>query len=200
MCQMNSSSSSSSPAPATAAAPTCECGGHEAPAHGPGRVVPARHELEMPEVPFASRRVLEVAGDAGLRELTRRHHELLRASEIGHLFTADDLAFAALIERVADYVVETCGGPALFTPTHGDTCMRVRHFPFTIDERGREVWLEMLFQAMGETAFPVEIREEYWAWMEPFSLRMINRRTTKTQPVRLPYALACIRFGAAGRP
>ena len=177
----------------------CGCGGH---AHNStpevGRRVPASHEMEMPEVPFPSPRVLAVAGAERLRELVRHHHGLLRQSAIGHLFAADDGEFAALVERIADYVVEICGGPALFSPANGNTCMRTRHFPFSIDERGREIWLEKLYQAIVETGFPEELREEYWAWMEPFTVRMINRRTTKAQPVHLPYALARTRY--AGLP
>lgn len=177
----------------------CGCGGHRASATPEvGRRVPASHEMDMPEVPFPSARVLAVAGAERLRELVRHHHGLLRQSPIGHLFAADDAEFAALVERIADYVVEICGGPALFTPLNGNTCMRTRHFPFSIDERGREIWLEKLYQAIEETGFPEELREEYWAWMEPFTVRMINRRTTKAQPVHLPYALARARF--AGLP
>lgn len=173
----------------------CGCGGHGASATPEvGRRVPANHDMEMPEVPFPSPRILAVAGADGLRRLVRHHHGLLRQSPIGHLFVADDGEFATLVERIADYVVETCGGPTLFTPAHGNICMRTRHFPFSITERGREIWLEKLFQAMEESDFPAELREEYWAWMEPFTVRMINRRTSKAQPVHLPYALARARF------
>ncbi|WP_077298460.1 hypothetical protein [Aquaspirillum sp. LM1] len=66
--------------------------------------------------------------------------------------------------------------------------MRTRHFPFTIDESAREVWLTLLWQAMQDTDFSSAAREEYWNWMEPFSLRMVNRRTTKAQPVRWAFA------------
>lgn len=186
--------------PVPAAVPhICGCGGHGAAVSAKpevGRRVPASHEMEMPEVPFPSARVLAVAGAGALRELVRHHHALLRKSEIGHLFAADDTAFANLVERIADYVVEVCGGPAAFTPVHGNTCMRTRHFPFSIDEAARETWLAKLLQTMDETAFPQELHEEYWAWMEAFTVRMINRRTTKAQPAHLPYALARVRFGA----
>ena len=80
------------------------------------------------------------------------------------------------------------GGPASGQAGAGHTCMRTRHFPFTIDEAAREVWLTLLWQALADCAAPAAVREEYWAWMEPFSLRMINRRTTKAQPARWGYA------------
>lgn len=188
----------SPPSVVTPEAPSCGCGGH---GHSTspvtkvevGRKVPAGHELDLPEVPFPSARVLELAGEEGLRRLVRHHHALLRSSEIGHLFSADNAAFAALVERIADYVVEVCGGPVRFTPAHGNICMRTRHFPFTIDERGREIWLDKLYQAMEESGFPNTLHQEYWNWMEPFTIRMINRRTTKSQPARLPYATARLR-------
>jgi hemoglobin len=175
----------------------CACGGHgHAASARPevGRRVAPSHDLDMPEVPFPMPRVLATVGADALRNLVHRHHTLLRQSEIGHLFEADDATFATLVERIADYVVESCGGPTAYTEAHGHACMRTRHFPFTIDERGREVWLEKLVQAITETDFPEAAREEYWAWLEAMSIRMINRRTTKAQPARLPYAEALARF------
>lgn len=163
-----------------------DCHASHAAADNP-RVVAAGHDVDYPEVPFPSRRVLTVAGEAGLRALVQRHHQLLKDSEIGPLFAADEAQFARLVAHIADYVVEICGGPALFTPVRGAMCMRTRHFPFLIDERARTVWLEQLWQAMQDTGFPDEVCEEYWNWLEPFSLRLINRRTTKEQPARYPY-------------
>lgn len=159
-----------------------------------GRLVPAAHDMEMPEIPFPSARVLAVAGEETLRHLVRHHHVLLRESEIGPLFPADETAFTAAVELIADYVVEVCGGPAQFTPSHGKTCLRKRHFPFTIDELAREIWLEKLFQAMVEIDFPEEIHEEYWNWMEAFTVRLINRRRSVAQPMHLTYARARVRF------
>lgn len=171
---------------------SCGCGQQGRPPLG--RVVPAGHELEMPEVRFPGPAILAGLGAEGLRRLVRHHHALLRASSIGHLFAPDPAQFAALVERIADYVVETCGGPEDFSLAHGHTCMRTRHFPFSIDEQAREVWLEKLLQAMCDTDFPQGLRQEYWTWMEAFSVRMINRRTTKAQPLRLGYDAACARF------
>ena len=172
--------------PTPAAEHHCACQPQVGP--HPGKRVPAAPELILPEVPFPSLRVIEALGEHGLRQLVAQHHALLRQSAIGHLFAQDAAQFAQLVERVADFVVEACGGAAQYTPEHGHTCMRTRHFPFTIDEAAREVWLTLLWQALADCAAPAAVREEYWAWMEPFSLRMINRRTTKAQPARWAYA------------
>lgn len=176
----------------TSATHSCACGGHAA---GAGKTVDAATELVLPAVSFPSARVLQVAGEAKLRELVVRHHELLATGPIAAMFPADPAAFASLLAKVADFFVEACGGPVLYSPAHGNTCMRTRHFPFTIDETSREVWLAALFQAMEEVDFPLEVREEYWNWLEAFSVRMINRRTMKAQPARIPFVVAQLRFG-----
>lgn len=222
MCQAPSSTAPSrSNAPATelpllsADAPACGCGGH-AHASPPAeqtvhslqealqvgetvRWVASGHDAEYPPVPFPSLRVIRSAGEGRLRALVWRHHTLLRASPVGHLFPADDEKFARGTDKTADFIVEACGGPAHFTPQFGHTCMRTRHFPFTIDEAARETWLDLLWQALDDVLFPDEVREEYWNWLEAMSIRMINRRTTKAAPARRPYAaMAAHRDDAAG--
>ncbi len=172
---------------------SCACGGHAA---SVGKTVDSATELILPTVPFPSRRVIDGVGEAKLRQLVERHHALLAEGPIAGMFPADPAVFATLVNKVADFVVEACGGAASYSTEHGNTCMRTRHFPFTIDEAAREVWLAALFQAMEDVALPALVREEYWHWMEPFSVRMINRRTMKAQPARIPYAVAQLRFAA----
>jgi len=154
------------------------------------RWVGAGHDLAYPPVPFPPQRVFQIAGEACLRALVRRHHELLRASAVGALFPADERLFSEGAERAADFAVEACGGPAAYSPLQGHTCMRTRHLPFTIDEAGRALWLQLLRQAMDEVGLPDAVRADYWTWVEAMSIRMINRRTTKAQPARWPWAAA----------
>lgn len=152
------------------------------------RLVGAGHDLDFPPVPFPSRRVIQSAGEARIREVVTRHHALLRDSVIAGLYPADPVKFAEATTRAADFIVEACGGTALYTPVQGHTCMRTRHFPFTIDEGAREIWLATLWQAIDDCGLPTDVREEFWNWLEAMSIRMINRRTAKAQPARFPYA------------
>ena len=172
---------------------SCACSGD--PAREVGRTVDTATELVLPAVQFPSRRVLEIAGEEKLRQVVRRHHALLQASPIADLFPKNPWVFAKLAEKVADFVVEACGGAATYSAQHGNTCMRTRHFPFTIDESARETWLAALFRAMEDMDFPIDVREEYWNWLESFSVRMINRRIMKAQPARIPLIVALLRFG-----
>lgn len=153
-----------------------------------GRRVPAAHDLEYPEVPFPTPGLLQQVGVVALRSLVRRQHELLRASAVGYLLSANDQAFAMAVRRIEDFVVESCGGAADYTQAQGTVCMRTRHFALAIDEAGRDIWLDCLWRALEESGWPAPLREALWNWLEPMSIRMINRRTTKAQPRRYPFA------------
>lgn len=152
-----------------------------------GRTALASHDLEFPEVRFPGPHLLPAVGEPALRRLVRRHHELLRGSDIGHMLSQDPVQFDAAVERLAEFVVESCGGPANYTLRQGPGCMRSRHFPFTIDEAARETWLACMVRALDDSGIPTALCEEFWNWMEPLSIRMVNRRTQKPQPARYPY-------------
>jgi len=158
------------------------------------RWIAASADLEFPPVPFPSRKVFAVAGEARLRMLVTRHCERLLDSSLGHLFPRDPQRFALGVERTADFVVEATGGPACYSPSSGRSCMRTLHFPFVIDERAREIWLAQFLLAFDDVGFPEEIRPEFWNWIEAMSIRMINRRTMRAQPARYPLADAPIKL------
>jgi hemoglobin len=146
----------------------------------------ASADLDFPPVPLPSQRIFAVAGEPMLRALVQRHHERLRESNLAHLFPADPDRFALAVEKSADFIIEATGGSPRYTPAHGDTCMRTRHYPFLIDESAREVWLAQLLLSFDEVGFPHDIHLEFWDWLEALSIRMINRRTMRAQPKRYP--------------
>jgi hemoglobin len=154
------------------------------------RWLEADHDLEFPPIPFPSRQLYHLTGSEMLRNLVRHHHARLLRTELGKLFPEEPRAFFITVEAAADFVVESCGGPEVFTRRHGPMRMRHRHFRAAIDERAREIWLHELYHSFEDVAFPHAAREDYWRWMEPFSIRMINRRTMRSQPARYPYGSA----------
>ncbi len=167
----------------------CGCSQHNV--KGPetaDRLMPHQVDLIFPDVPTPDQRIVAEAGEDRLRRLVRRHHERLAVSPVSALIDQTPEVFDNTVERIADFVIERCGGKAAYTQEHGHVCMRVRHFPFSIDEQGRDVWLGELLHALIEVEFPPSLQASYWAWVEPMSLRMINRRTRKAQPVRYPFA------------
>lgn len=151
-------------------------------------------DLQVPPIPLPSPNVAHRAGEALLRALVERHHERLRDSCLSPLFPIDPGRFAEGIRRAADYVVETCGGPRRTVGDGQESSMRGSHFHHTIDESAREVWLAELLLAFDDVSFPRELRPTIWNWLEAFSVRMINRRTTFAQPDHYPFSQAAQRL------
>jgi len=153
-----------------------------------GLIRPPMVDLLFPEVVFPSPRVAQVAGTEKIRELVFHHHELIWHSSIQPIFGHNEEHFWHAVGITADFHIEACGGPKSYTNRRGHPHLRERHFPFTITENDREIWLELYVQALHDVTFPAEVVEEYWRWIESLSIRMINRRTRSEEPIRVPFA------------
>ena len=148
----------------------------------------AKIDLIYPEVPFPSDALYKEWGEANIRSMVFYHHTLLRKSAIGELFPSDDALFLSATEKTADFFVEALGGERYYTPIHGHPALRMRHFHITIDEKGREIWLMMYKKTINDLKMPLSHIEAFWNWIEPLSIRMINRRTTVNDIARHPFA------------
>ena len=141
------------------------------------RVVEAMIDIIFPAVPFPSNKIFKALGEMKIREMVTYHHELLLKTKVGKLFPPHPEALKMAIDKSADFFVEALGGGDIFTSVHGEPHLRMRHFKIPIDENDREIWLAMYKKTLKEIAFPKEHLEEFWNWIEPLSIRMINRRT-----------------------
>ena len=141
------------------------------------RVVEAMIDIIFPAVPFPSNKIFKALGEEKIRAMVWHHHELLLKTKVGKLFPANEEAFKMAVDKSADFFVEALGGGDVFTSVHGEPHLRMRHFKIPIDENDREIWLGMYKKTLKEIAFPKELLEEFWNWIEPLSIRMINRRT-----------------------
>ena len=150
----------------------------------------AAFDLAFPAIPPLSSAVLAIAGEDGLRSLVRHHHDRLHRSGIGDRFPTDAKRFAAVVERIANFIVDTARGAPPYAPSRERQWLRGRHFPITIDEAARNVWLAELLAAFDDVDFPHQARPELWTWVEALSIVIINRRTMMSQPRRYPFAEA----------
>lgn len=141
-------------------------------------------DLVFPMPPVPSPDFLATVGEDALRALVHCHHDLLRRSSIGDLFPRDPQRFAAVVERIATFIVESVGGLPEHSTPGGLTWFRSRHLPLTIDETARNVWLSALLVAFDDVRFPAAARLEFWSWVEALSIRAITRRTMVGQPSR----------------
>lgn len=153
-------------------------------------------DLIFPASPAPSPALLAAVGEAALRALVKHHHDLLRGSSIGDLFPRDPKRFAAIVERIATFVVDSASGSPEHAEARDLTWFRSLHLPITIDETARNVWLSALLAAFDDVGFPASARLEFWTWVEALSIRAITRRTMVGQPRRYPLADAPTALGS----
>jgi hemoglobin len=160
----------------------------------PPAAVPSHEEFEVdlifPASPAPSPASFAAIGEEPLRALVRHHHELLRRSSIGDLFPRDPKRFDAVVEHIAEFVVNSVFDRPEGVGTRGLTWFRSRHLPITIDETARNVWLGALLATFEAVGYPEAARVELWNWVEALSIRAITRRTMVGQPRRYPLAEA----------
>ena len=159
------------------------------------RTADAKIGFVYPPVVFPSNKILKTFGEEAIRNMVFHHHSMLKKSSIGDMFPADEKEFLEGTQKTADFFVEALGGGDIFSSKHGHPALRGRHFRFTIDEKGREIWLMMYKKTLRDIEFPKELLEEFWNWIEPLSIRMINRRTTAVPPQRFTFESIKSEFG-----
>jgi len=95
-------------------------------------------------------RLLAICAEEGLRELVLHHMRRLKTTP---LFSRAGHCFDCVAERVADFVVEACGGPLYYSQRHAHL-QAGAGLPVLLDEEGRELWLVQLWHAFDDVSFP----------------------------------------------
>ena len=149
----------------------------------------------LPPILFPSQSFLEKLGAETIYKIVLHHHRLLQKSSIAHLYPTDDAHFLEGVAKASHFLIQALGGGDVYTSNYGSPAMCRTHAPFPIDDNAREVWLMMYKQTLHDLDFPKALIEEFWNWIEPFSLRMVTRRSEKTHLIRFPYAAMKKEFG-----
>ena len=122
--------------------------------------------------------LLEV-GEEGIRELISKHYDLIKQSDIYHLFPQDDAAFEQAKLNSSDFFIQICGGQPYFTQHRGAPRMVGRHAPFAIDAKARQRWLELyksLIVELKEQGVTETSLYSFWKYLDIFSIWMINTK------------------------
>ena len=118
-------------------------------------------------------------GEAGIRELISKHYDLIKKSDIFHIFPQDEKEFEQAKVNSADFFIQICGGPQHFNQNRGAPQMIGRHTPFVIDAKAREVWLELykpLILELKEQGATETSLNSFWEYLNIFSIWMINTK------------------------
>jgi len=140
-----------------------------------------------PEIPTPpSLRLYMIWGEDKIRKMVRYHHNLLRLSDLDNFLPNDEERFEHATLKTADFFVDVLSNGRFSKTQYGFPAQKMRYFQITVDEHARDVWLEMYKKAIKDMKMPSECIEDFWNWIEPLSLWMINRRTMAQVP-RYPY-------------
>ena len=72
------------------------------------------------------------------------------------------------------FLTQFFGGPARYQEQRGHPRLRMRHFPFPINQAARNHWLEHMLAAIDEVGIPEPARQEMRDYFERGSTFMIN--------------------------
>lgn len=138
----------------------------------------------LPLLPQPPHRLLALCGEPGLRKLVHLHMQRLKHTP---LFARAGRCFGCLEQRVADFVVEACGGPLAYSQRHARLVQAGAGLPLLLDEEGREIWLVQLWHAFGDAGFSPGLCADFWGWAEPLSVHLMAPTSRHPGLTRYPY-------------
>jgi hemoglobin len=100
---------------------------------------------------------LALGGDAVIRAVVERFYDLIDvdAPDIRAMLPADD---SVSRRKLADYLIEWTGGPALYSSDRGHPRMRARHLPFAIGPDEVDQWLACMAKALDGEEISGDVR------------------------------------------
>jgi hemoglobin len=118
--------------------------------------------------------IYSVIGEDGFSRLIAAFYRQVPLDPVlGELYPKDDLAGAE--QRLRDFLIFRFGGPQRYIEQRGHPRLRMRHAPFAVDAAARDHWLQLMRNALAETALPKEAAAVLWAYFEPTAKAMMNR-------------------------
>jgi hemoglobin len=130
-----------------------------------------------PQGPGPSREIYARMGEEAIFRMCADFYAELEKSPIRILFSED---MPAASRRLAAFFVGILGGPPLYHEQYGDPRMRARHLAFPINEEARRIWFECFRGVLADEGrrygFPAEHLPGFLAWLESFSMWMVNRK------------------------
>ncbi len=77
--------------------------------------------------------------------------------------------------RLFLFLVQFFGGPTRYSDERGHPRLRMRHFPFPIDQQARDHWLQHMLESIDEAGIGEPARSRMREYFERSSAFLINR-------------------------
>lgn len=115
-------------------------------------------------------------GEEGVRRLVDRFYDLLdslpEAAAVRAMHPKD---LRGSREKLFWFMSGWLGGPPLYVERKGHPRLRMRHFPFAIDEAARDAWMKCMRCAMSDVVEDEELRAYLERQLGRLATHMINR-------------------------
>jgi len=125
------------------------------------------------------RSLYELAGgEATFRLLVERFYARVAEDEVLRpIYPEQDLSGAT--ERLTLFLVQYWGGPATYSERRGHPRLRLRHQPFAIGTRERDVWFGHMTAAVESLDLAPAVRGALLDYFETASTAMINQPASR---------------------
>lgn len=131
---------------------------------------------QRPAVTMPSGEFINHLKEEGIRKMVSDHYDLIKVSEIGHLFPKIDEAFEKAKQRSSDFFIQVCGGHSYYLENRGKPMLVSRHLPFKIRPEDRVVWLRCYARVLTQMALPEPVLQSFWDYLNVFSAWMVNTK------------------------
>ena len=122
-----------------------------------------------------TRSVFEMAGgEQPFRALVDAFYGKIAADPVLRPMFPDDLEESKRWQFL--FLIQFFGGPRRYLEERGHPRLRMRHFPFAIDQRARDHWLRHMLEAIDEAGIVDPARGQMREYFERASTFLINRR------------------------
>jgi hemoglobin len=119
-------------------------------------------------------RVHGLIGDEGFERLVRAFYRRVPGDHLlAPMYPHRD--FAGAEQRLREFLIQRFGGPARYSEARGHPRLRMRHARFSIDQRARDRWIELMEAALAETKLPAEAEGPLRKFFHEAATFMINR-------------------------
>ena len=113
-----------------------------------------------------------IGGRPIIERIVREFYDRVEADEELRPLFPDDLTEGR--QKQVLFLEQWLGGEARYSEQYGHPRLRMRHFPFTIDERAAGRWLRHMGEAFRAAGVPDREMQEVFAGLGPLARHMVN--------------------------
>lgn len=118
--------------------------------------------------------VYAAIGEDGFERLIGAFYRQIPDDDIlGPMYQGRDLVAAEA--RLRGFLIYRFGGPQTYIEERGHPRLRMRHAPFSIDQKARDRWIQLMHTAFLETNLPNEPANVLRQFFESTATAMMNR-------------------------